>query len=812
MKKNDNDRDNVVKIFTRLMLQGKIRPAVIWLTERVGGVLDPGEKMSSDTDMSVLDMLKLKHPDSKVPSQLALYKCKDDEIPVWEDVEVNGSHVLQVARMIQGGAGPGGSDSTHWQDSLMRFGAHSERLRESVAELIKGLANSIIPWQEIRALMANRLIALDKCPGVRPVGIGEALRRILGKVMVMVTRYEVEEVAGVAQLCAGVRSGIEGAIHTMSDLFDDNKMEGWGVLLVDARNAFNSVNRVAILWNARILWPRCSRFIFNTYRGWAPLVIAGGKSIVYSKEGVTQGDPLSMFLYAIGTLPLIHSLKSQMVTQVWYADDASAGGTLRELRNWFVQLVEQGPLYGYFPEPTKSYLIVDEKYTSIAGGIFEEFGVRVVQSRRMLGGIIGNNTGKKEFLNQLNQRWQYKLETLTEIAEQQPQAAYTALVKSLQNEWAFVQKVVKDCEEQFQEIENAIAFKVLPAIFGNEISGNERKLFSLPARMGGLGVEDPREMSSSAYRNSKKSCEKLIEAIRGTDEFVKEDHMELIDKTRKESRKAKEERMNNELDEILPLFDQEHQRAINRTRSNKISTWLTVLPVARYNFDLAPQEFRDALAIRYRKPLLRVPECCDGCGSVFDLSHALDCTKGGLVIRRHNEIRDAIADVSSMVWGQVKKEPVVREPNNTTETPALIADLSIRGVWTPQELALLDVRVIDTDAKSYGNRSPEDVIKTTEREKRNKYGEACEARRATFTPFCVSVDGVMGKQAQHLVKRIGDRLAEKWDRTYGETMGWLRARLAFAILRASILCLRGSRTKWRCLGLEDGAPITWLLD
>ena len=187
-------------------------------------------------------------------------------------------------------------------------------------------------------------------------------------------------------------------------------------------------------------------------------------------------------------------------------------------------------------------------------------------------------------------------------------------------------------EEEFQEIENAIANKVLPAIFGNEISGNERKLFSLPARMGGLGVEDPREMNSSAYRNSKKSCEKLIEAIRGIDEFVKEDHMELIDKTRKESRKAKEERMNNELDEILPLFDQEHQRAINQTRSNKISTWLTVLPVARYNFDLAPQEFRDALAIRYRKPFSRVPECCDGCGSVFNLSHALDCRKGGLVI------------------------------------------------------------------------------------------------------------------------------------------------------------------------------------
>ena len=38
-------------------------------------------------------------------------------------------------------------------------------------------------------------------------------------------------------------------------------------------------------------------------------------------------------------------------------------------------------------------------------------------------------------------------------------------------------------------------------------------------------------------------------------------------------------------------------------------------------------------------------------------------------------------------------------------------------------------------------------------------------------------------------------------------LGWIHARLAFAILRASVLCIRGSRTKWRSLGLEDGAAI-----
>ena len=58
--------------------------------------------------------------------------------------------------------------------------------------------------------------------------------------------------------------------------------------------------------------------------------IEGSSTYLYSKEGVTQGDTLSMFMYAIGTLPLIGSLNdSGQWTQLWYADDASASGTAR---------------------------------------------------------------------------------------------------------------------------------------------------------------------------------------------------------------------------------------------------------------------------------------------------------------------------------------------------------------------------------------------------------------------------------------------------------------------------------------------------
>ena len=79
--------------------------------------------------------------------------------------------------------------------------------------------------------------------------------------------------------------------------------------------------------------------------------------------------------------------------------------------------------------------------------------------------------------------------------------------------------------------------------------------------------------------------------------------------------------------------------------------------------------------------------------------------------------------------------------------PALIADLGVRGVWIPQGEALFDVRVVDTDAASYVNRSVSAVLASAEEEKKRKYLSAAELRHASFTPFVVSVDGALGHGA-----------------------------------------------------------------
>ena len=314
------------------MLRGQVRSAVRFVTERVtgGGVLVP-DLPSNIPGMSVFDVLAQKHPEPGEVVPSTFMPC--DTLPPLIDLDITGGHVERVARQLQGAAGPGGSSALQWRNYLLRFGRHSALLRDSVALLARHLVNSIVEWEKIRALVANRLIALDKCPGVRPIGIGEALQRILGKIVALVTRPDLEEVCGADQLCSGLRSGLEGAIHAVRELFDEHCNLGWGLLLVDATNAFNSVNRVSALWNARVLWSRCSRYLFNTYRGYALLLLQDSDKTLLSKEGVTQGDPLSMMLYAVAVLPLIRSLKAPgKWIQNWYADDSSCVADLPSLR------------------------------------------------------------------------------------------------------------------------------------------------------------------------------------------------------------------------------------------------------------------------------------------------------------------------------------------------------------------------------------------------------------------------------------------------------------------------------------------------
>ena len=92
---------------------------------------------------------------------------------------------------------------------------------------------------------------------------------------------------------------------------------------------------------------------------------------------VTKSDPLAMSMYAIAIMPLIRKLDAfSSVTQVWFADDATAGGKLEKA--WWEMLLDgTRPDFGYHPNATKSWLIMKEESLEQAAKTFHCTGVQV---------------------------------------------------------------------------------------------------------------------------------------------------------------------------------------------------------------------------------------------------------------------------------------------------------------------------------------------------------------------------------------------------------------------------------------------------
>ena len=101
--------------------------------------------------------------------------------------------------------------------------------------------------------MSCRLTALDKNPGVCPIGICEVVRRNIAKAILSVTNEDIQDAAGSLQLCGSQKAGTEAAVHAMNQAFKDPDSKA--VLLVDASNAFNSLNRQVALRNVRVISP-----------------------------------------------------------------------------------------------------------------------------------------------------------------------------------------------------------------------------------------------------------------------------------------------------------------------------------------------------------------------------------------------------------------------------------------------------------------------------------------------------------------------------------------------------------------------------
>ena len=379
-------------------------------------------------------------------------------------------------------------------------------LREQIVTLARKLATEMVDPKSLEAFVACRLIPLDKCPGVRPIGIGEILRRIIGKVIGWALKEDIQIAAGPLQAATGLQGGAEAAIHAMKQVFEDEDTEA--VILVDASNAFNSLNRQVALHNIQYTCPPFAKVLINTYRQPSHLFVAGGKEIS-SREGTTQGDNLAGSFYALGTTPLQNKLreKSPEIKQVWLADDATGGGSIINLRPWWDTIINDGGKFGYDVNEGKSWLILkDPAKLQLARDTFQGTAIKITtEGKRHLGAALGSEDFKTQYVSDKVAKWCEEIHQLAEIAKSQPQAAYAAFTLGEKHRFSYFMRTISGMRNLMQPLDDVINKELIPAILGTDtFSPVDRELFSLPLRFGGHGMPVLSGIAEEEYLMSKR--------------------------------------------------------------------------------------------------------------------------------------------------------------------------------------------------------------------------------------------------------------------------------------------------------------------
>ncbi|KAJ9458089.1 hypothetical protein DIPPA_34838 [Diplonema papillatum] len=197
-------------------------------------------------------------------------------------------------------AGPSGLSAQH----LLDLWDSSGSFKEAVADAVWAVSSGRVPTAARPYLYGAKLVPLVKrTGGIRPIACGEILRRVAGKVLASdraVKELGQNVLLRSGQVGVGVKAGADAgvlAVRRVAALYRREGGASKGVLQVDLENAFNSLQREAIIRSASRHAPQVLAYTQAAY-GKHSILQVGDKTLT-SECGVQQGDPLGPLLFSL---------------------------------------------------------------------------------------------------------------------------------------------------------------------------------------------------------------------------------------------------------------------------------------------------------------------------------------------------------------------------------------------------------------------------------------------------------------------------------------------------------------------------------
>ena len=733
----------------------------------------------ADHTAESLREMKAKHPASPPPI-----------IPTTDSspMAFSPSQVLEACKTFHKGSGPGPSGLRPEHLMIMLKSSPANRVAKAetqLTRLVNAMSKGAVPAVVSPHLCGARLIAANKkTGGLRPIAVGNILRRLTSKLIARGVSDRMAPLLSPHQAGVCIKGGCEAVIHTVREAVVKNP-DKW-VLQVDLENAFNRVSRNHVLSEVANLLPDCLPWAVTCYGRASNLQF--GKTSLSSSSGVQQGDPFASICFALVLQPVIEAIQSEVPTLVanaWLHDDGTVVGTVEELMTVVAIVQRDGPERGLHLQPDKSSIWSP---SPPAPGVKDPLGcgIKLVEEAGIK--LLGAPIGSSEFVAQFVKKKVEKIKTITSLLPSlhQPHLEFVLLRSCLSlPKIVYILRttdpsLISDLLLEF----DSTSREALSCIIGGPLSDLSWQQAKLPISMGGVGLRAAEDHAAAAFSTSLLSSQPLLRSLLHREEEDAEPALlsaslldQLSAKTGAEEPLSTESILNTTQKMLSAKIDlrnlqllQEALKAAGSVREvarlasvslkdAHAGDFLTVVPSPGLGLLLHSSEFVTALRYRLGHPVFGSDGPCPACGKHSDRlgDHAMNCAWQGERISRHNSLRDTLHHTAVKAALGPTKEGQYLLPGEGGKP----ADIFIPRHAGGKDCAL-DVTVVNplqAALVAQAAETPGHALKVAHKRKLDKSWQACNQQGIVFLPLAVESLGAWHKSAVSEIKKLGSTLA-----------------------------------------------------
>ena len=739
-----------------------------------------------------INLLQSKHP--QAPDDLP--HLTDPDCP---PLSVNEEAVLKAIKSMPPGSSGGidGMRPLYFKDMITtETSGCGNKLLKSLTRLVNLILAGNVPEFCRTAVFGASLCAFRKEDGgVRPIAIGCFYRRLTAKIAANHATNQLSSELSPIQLGVGVDGGCEAAVHALRQYAASSESSNVNnvLLKLDVSNAFNSINRSAVLLQVKERCPQIYQLVKQSYSQPTPLHI--GSSIISSETGVQQRDPLGPLCFALAIDPIIRTPQTPL--NMWYLDDGSLAGPANQVTETVADLIPKLADVGLTINSLKCELatlsqsvdsstlndlqttlsnlktLTKANFTLLNSPIYPE---AIPISINKAENIINNICNRIEGLDSHT-----ALFFLTNFTAA-PRLNYLLRSAPMYFDDSALERIDEKIRTTAVSVTNV------------DMVDDAWRQASLPIRHGGIGLRRVSSLAKPCYLSSLTRSKTLVQAIlpanisfstepiEVTENKLLAEHPRLVvpEPDKRSSQKEWDNAVSaSEFTELLNSAHQIDQARLLAAAAPHSASWIQAYPLAQLGLHLDDDSVRIALALRLGTPICQPHRC--RCGKQVDNygRHGLSCLKSAGRIPRHAAINDLIKRALATAGVPATLEPVGLESSNSNRPDGVTIFPFSHG-----KSMCWDATVVDTFAKS----SVMDAAVTTgaaakKAEKRKVTHYQGLGDRYQFYPIALETTGVYGPQTEDFIKQLGRRLRAYTDEV--RQTQWLRQRISVAIARGN---------------------------